>query len=157
MSEIKYYSQEGLEKLKEELNHLITVERPAISAAIAEARDKGDLSENAEYDAAKDAQGHLEAKIVKLQTLVSNARLLDETKLDTSKVLLLSKVEFTNLKTKITQVFEIVPESEANLREGKISITSPIAQGMLGKKVGDICQIDVPAGKLELKITKITR
>ncbi|MDR0971238.1 MAG: transcription elongation factor GreA [Bacteroidales bacterium] len=154
---MKYYSQEGLEKLKEELNHLITVERPAISAAIAEARDKGDLSENAEYDAAKDAQGHLEAKIVKLQTLVSNARLLDETKLDTSKVLLLSKVEFTNLKTKITQVFEIVPESEANLREGKISITSPIAQGMLGKKVGDICQIDVPAGKLELKITKITR
>lgn len=157
MSKNKYYSEEGLQKLKQELQNLISVERPAISAAIAEARDKGDLSENAEYDAAKDAQGHLEAKISKLQTLIANARLLDESKIDTSKVLLLSKVEFINLATKKTQVYEIVPESEANLREGKISVTSPIASGMLGKKEGDIVEIEVPAGILKLQIVKITR
>lgn len=157
MSKNKYYSEEGLQKLKQELQNLIAVERPAISAAIAEARDKGDLSENAEYDAAKDAQGHLEAKISKLQTLIANARLLDESKIDTSKVLLLSKVEFINLATKKSQVYEIVPESEANLREGKISVTSPIASGMLGKKEGDIVEIEVPAGILKLQIVKITR
>ena len=157
MSKNKYYSEEGLQKLKHELQNLISVERPAISAAIAEARDKGDLSENAEYDAAKDAQGHLEAKISKLQTLIANARLLDESKIDTSKVLLLSKVEFINLATKKSQVYEIVPESEANLREGKISVTSPIASGMLGKKEGDIVEIEVPAGILKLQIVKITR
>lgn len=157
MSKVKYYSQEGIQKLIEELQHLINVERPAISAAIAEARDKGDLSENAEYDAAKDAQGHLEAKISKLQTLISNARLLDESKIDTSKVLLLSKVEFVNLATQKSQVYEIVPESEANLREGKISVTSPIAKGLLGKKEGDIAEIEVPAGILKLEIIKITR
>lgn len=157
MSRIKYYSEEGLEKLKQELQNLIAIERPAISAAIAEARDKGDLSENAEYDAAKDAQGHLEAKISKLQTLISNARLLDESKIDTSKVLLLSKVEFVNLATKKSQVYEIVPESEANLREGKISVTSPIAKGMLGKKEGEIAEVEVPAGILKLQIIKITR
>ncbi len=157
MSKIKYYSEEGLEKLKQELQNLIAIDRPAISAAIAEARDKGDLSENAEYDAAKDAQGHLEAKISKLQTLISNARLLDESKIDTTKVLLLSKVEFLNLGTKKTQVYEIVPESEANLREGKISVTSPIASGILGKKEGDIAEIEVPAGVLKLQIIKITR
>ena len=157
MSKIKYYSEEGLEKLKQELQNLIAIERPAISAAIAEARDKGDLSENAEYDAAKDAQGHLEAKISKLQTLISNARLLDESKIDTSKVLLLSKVEFVNLATKKSQVYEIVPESEANLREGKISVTSPLAKGMLGKKEGEIAEVEVPAGILKLQIIKITR
>lgn len=157
MSKIKYYSQEGLEKLKQELHKLVTIERPAISASIAEARDKGDLSENAEYDAAKDAQGHLEAKIAKLQTLISNARLLDESKLDISKVLLLSKVEFINLATKKTQVYQIVPESEADLKEGKISVTSPIASGMLGKKEGEIAEVTVPAGILKLKIIKITR
>ena len=157
MSKNKYYSEEGLQKLKQELQNLISVERPAITAAIAEARDKGDLSENAEYDAAKDAQGHLEAKISKLQTLIANARLLDESKIDTSKVLLLSKVEFINLATKKSQVYEIVPESEANLREGKISVTSPIASGMLGKKEGDIVEIEVPAGVLKLQIVKITR
>ena len=157
MSKIKYYSEEGLEKLKQELQNLIAIERPAISAAIAEARDKGDLSENAEYDAAKDAQGHLEAKISKLQTLISNARLLDESKIDTSKVLLLSKVEFVNLATKKSQVYEIVPESEANLREGKISVTSPIAKGMLGKKEGEIAEVEVAAGILKLQIIKITR
>ena len=157
MAEIKYYSKEGLQKLKDELHQMITIERPAISAAIAEARDKGDLSENAEYDAAKEAQGLLEAKIAKLQALISNARLLDETKIDTSKVLLLSKVEFINLALKKTMTYELVPESEANIKVGKLSITSPIAKGLLGKKVGDIAEIEVPAGTMKLQITKITR
>ena len=157
MSEIKYYSKEGLQKLKDELHHMVTVERPAISAAIAEARDKGDLSENAEYDAAKEAQGLMEAKIAKLQALIANARLLDETKIDTSKVLLLSKVEFMNLALKKTMTYEIVPESEANIKTGKLSITSPIAKGLLGKKVGDIAEIEVPAGVMKLQITKISR
>ena len=157
MAEIKYYSKEGLQKLKDELQHMITVERPAISAAIAEARDKGDLSENAEYDAAKEAQGLMEAKIAKLQALIANARLLDESKIDTSKVLLLSKVEFINLALKKSMTYEIVPESEANIKVGKLSITSPIANGLLGKKVGDIAEIEVPAGTMKLQITKITR
>lgn len=157
MAEIKYYSKEGLQKLKDELHQMITIERPAISAAIAEARDKGDLSENAEYDAAKEAQGLLEAKIAKLQALIANARLLDETKIDTSKVLLLSKVEFINLALKKTMTYELVPESEANIKVGKLSITSPIAKGLLGKKVGDIAEIEVPAGTMQLQITKITR
>ncbi|MGM9807612.1 MAG: transcription elongation factor GreA [Candidatus Onthomorpha sp.] len=154
---MKYYSKEGLQKLKDELHQMITIERPAISAAIAEARDKGDLSENAEYDAAKEAQGLLEAKIAKLQALIANARLLDETKIDTSKVLLLSKVEFINLALKKTMTYELVPESEANIKVGKLSITSPIAKGLLGKKVGDIAEIEVPAGTMKLQITKITR
>lgn len=157
MAEIKYYSKEGLQKLKDELQHMITVERPAISAAIAEARDKGDLSENAEYDAAKEAQGLMEAKIAKLQALIANARLLDESKIDTSKVLLLSKVEFINLALKKSMTYEIVLESEANIKVGKLSITSPIAKGLLGKKVGDIAEIEVPAGTMKLQITKITR
>jgi transcription elongation factor GreA len=157
MAEIKYYSKEGLQKLKDELHHMTTVERQAISAAIAEARDKGDLSENAEYDAAKEAQGLLEAKISKLQALIANARLLDESKIDTSKVLLLSKVEFINLAMNRKMTYEIVPESEADLKTGKISITSPIAKGLLGKKVGDIVEIEVPAGKMKLEITNITR
>lgn len=157
MAEIKYYSKEGLQKLKDELHYMTTVERQAISAAIAEARDKGDLSENAEYDAAKEAQGLLEAKISKLQALIANARLLDESKLDTSKVLLLSKVEFINLALNKKMTYEIVPESEADLKTGKISITSPIAKGLLGKKVGDIAEIEVPAGKMKLEITNITR
>ena len=157
MAEIKYYSKEGLQKLKDELHHMITVDRPAISAAIAEARDKGDLAENAEYAAAKEAQGLMEAKIAKLQALIANARLLDETKIDTSKVLLLSKVEFINLALKKTMTYEIVPESEANIKVGKLSITSPIAKGLLGKKVGDIAEIEVPAGVMKLQITKISR
>lgn len=157
MAEIKYYSVEGLQKLKDELKHLISVERPAVSNAIAEARDKGDLSENAEYDAAKEAQSHLEAKILKLQETIANARLLDESKIDTSKVLLLSKVEFENLALKKKMTYEIVPENEANLKQGKISITSPIAKGLLGKSVGDIAEISVPAGTMKLKITKISR
>ena len=127
MGEIKYYSAEGLQKLKDELNTLITKDRPAASAAIAEARDKGDLSENAEYDAAKEAQGLLEARISKLQDLIANARLLDESKLDTSKVLLLSIIEIRNTKTKLKQKFHIVPESEADVKKGKISVSSPFA------------------------------
>ncbi len=157
MAEIKYYSKEGLQKLKDELHEMITVDRPNISAAIAEARDKGDLSENAEYDAAKEAQGHLETKIAKLQQLIANARLLDESKIDTSKVLLLSKVEFINLALNKKMTYEIVPESEANIKVGKLSITSPIAKGLLGKKVGEVAEIDVPAGTMKLQITKITR
>ena len=146
-----------MQKEKDELHYMTTVERQAISAAIAEARDKGDLSENAEYDAAKEAQGLLEAKISKLQALIANARLLDESKIDTSKVLLLSKVEFINLALNKKMTYEIVPESEADLKTGKISITSPIAKGLLGKKVGDIAEIEVPAGKMKLEITNITR
>ena len=156
MSEIHYVTAEGLEKLKAELAELIA-QRPIISRQIAEARDKGDLSENAEYDAAKEAQGLLEAKISKLQALIANARLLDESKLDTSKVLLLSKVEFINLALNKKMTYEIVPESEADLKTGKISITSPIAKGLLGKKVGEIAEIEVPAGKMKLEITNITR
>lgn len=157
MSEIKYYSEEGLQKLKDELRHLIAVERPAASAAIAEARDKGDLSENAEYDAAKEAQGHLEARISKLQDLVANARLLDESKIDTSKVLLLSRINIMNVKTKAKQSYTIVPESEANLKESKISVTSPFAQSFLGKKKGDVVEVKVPAGTMNFEILSIER
>ena len=157
MSEIKYYSAEGLKKLKDELHYLIAVERTAVSAAIAEAREKGDLSENAEYDAAKEQQAHLEAKIVQMQDMVANARLLDESKIDTSKVLLLSKVEFENMAMKKKMTYEIVPENEADLKQGKISVTSPIAAGLLGKQVGDVTEVKVPAGTMKLKITKISR
>lgn len=157
MTEIKYYSEEGLKKLKDELHQLIAVERPKVVAAISEARDKGDLSENAEYDAAKEAQSHLEAKILKMQEMIANARLLDESKIDTSKVLLLSKVEFENLAIKKKMTYEIVPESEADLKKGKISVTSPIAVGLLGKKVGEVAEVKVPAGTMKLKITKISR
>ena len=157
MSEIKYYSEEGLQKLKDELHQLIAVDRPAAAAAIAEARDKGDLSENAEYDAAKEAQGHLEARISKLQDLVANARLLDESKIDTSKVLLLSIITIRNTRTNATQRYTIVPESEANLKEGKISITSPFASAFLGHKVGDMVEVNVPAGKMNFELIKIER
>lgn len=152
-----YMSEDGYKKLVAELQFLENVRRPEIIQQIAEARDKGDLSENAEYDAAKEAQGLMEAKIAKLQALIANARLLDETKIDTSKVLLLSKVEFINLALKKTMTYEIVPESEANIKVGKLSITSPIAKGLLGKKVGDIAEIEVPAGVMKLQITKISR
>lgn len=157
MSEIKYYSEEGLQKLKDELHQLIAVDRPAASAAIAEARDKGDLSENAEYDAAKEAQGHLEARISKLQELVANARLLDESKIDTSKVLLLSIITIRNTKNNMKQTYTIVPESEANLKQSKISITSPFASAFLGHKVGDMVEVNVPAGKMTFELTKIER
>lgn len=157
MSEIRYYSEEGLQNLKDELHQLIAVERPAAAAAIAEARDKGDLSENAEYDAAKEAQGLLEARISKLQDLVANARLLDESKIDTSKVLLLSKITIRNTKNNMKQVYTIVPESEANLKEAKISISSPFAQAFLGKRAGDMVDVVVPAGKMQFEILTIER
>ncbi|MBO7226946.1 MAG: transcription elongation factor GreA [Bacteroidales bacterium] len=157
MGEIKYYSEEGLRKLKEELNYLITKERPAASAAIAEARDKGDLSENAEYDAAKEAQGLLEARISKLQDLVANSRLLDESKLDTSKILLLSKVKIKNTKTNKEISYEIVPESEADIKKNKISVSSPIAKALLGKKVGDVVEVNVPAGIMTFEVMSVER
>lgn len=157
MAKITYYNQEGLQKLKDELNKLISIDRPAISRMIAEARDKGDLSENAEYDAAKEAQGILEMKISKLQELISNARLIDESKLDNSKVLLLSKVTIKNLKNGQIMEYTIVPESEADLKKAKISVTSPIAKGILGKKVGDKVDIQVPAGIVPFEIVNITR
>ena len=157
MAEQKYYTKEGLEKLREELNHLTSVERPAISKQIAEARDKGDLSENAEYDAAKNAQGMLEMKIAKLQEEISNARIIDETKMDIRKVLILSTVKLRNLKNGSTMTYSIVPESEANLKLGKLSVTSPIAKGLLGKVVGDQVEINVPAGKLNFEIVEVSR
>lgn len=157
MGEIKYYSAEGLQKLKDELNYLITKERPAASAAIAEARDKGDLSENAEYDAAKEAQGLLEARISKLQDLVANSRLLDESKLDTSKILLLSKVEIKNTKTNMKIAYEIVPESESDIKKNKISVSSPIAKALLGKRVGDVVEVHVPAGVMNFEVLSVQR
>lgn len=157
MSKIKYYSEEGLQKLRDELHHMIAVERPAAAAAIAEARDKGDLSENAEYDAAKEAQGHLEARISKLQDLVANARIIDESKIDTSKVLLFSKITIQNQKTKGKQTYTIVPESEADLKKGLISVTSPFAQAFLGKSQNDVVDVHVPAGIMTFKLLKIER
>ncbi|MCU0370861.1 MAG: transcription elongation factor GreA [Bacteroidales bacterium] len=157
MAEPKYYTNEGLNKLREELEHLTSVERPAISRQIAEARDKGDLSENAEYDAAKNAQGMLEMKIAKLQEEISNARIIDESKMDLKKVLILSTVKLSNLKNGAVMSYTLVPESEANLKIGKISVTSPIAKGLLGKAVGDKVEIDVPAGKLSFEIIEISR
>lgn len=157
MSEIKYYTAEGLAALKAELNQLETVERPRISAAIAEARDKGDLSENAEYDSAKEAQGLLEMRIAKMQELIANARILDESKLDVSKVLIYSIVTIKNLANNKEFVYTIVPESEADFKSGKISVTSPIAKGLLGKKTGDIAEVNAPVGLLKFEILKIAR
>lgn len=157
MSEIKYYNEEGLQKLRDELHQLIAFDRPAAAAAIAEARDKGDLSENAEYDAAKEAQGHLEARISRLQDLIANARLLDESKIDVSKVLLLSKITIRNTKNNAKQTYTIVPESEANLKQAKISITSPFAQAFLGKQAGDVVEVVVPAGTMNFEILTVER
>lgn len=157
MTEVTYYTQDGLDKLKEELQHLKTTGRQMISKAIAEARDKGDLSENAEYDAAKEAQGLHEAKIAKLETTLSTARLIDESKLDTSKVLALSIVKIKNIKNGATMSYQLVAESEADLKTGKISVKSPIAKGLLGKSVGDTTEIEVPAGKIQFEILEISR
>lgn len=157
MSEIKYYTAEGLAALKAELNQLETVERPRISAAIAEARDKGDLSENAEYDSAKEAQGLLEMRIAKMQELIANARILDESKLDVSKVLIYSIVTIKNLANNKEFVYTLVPESEADFKTGKISVTSPIAKGLLGKKTGEIAEVNAPVGLLKFEILKIAR
>jgi transcription elongation factor GreA len=157
MSNISYYNKEGLAKLKEDLDHLLTIERPNISKMIAEARDKGDLSENAEYDAAKEAQGLLELKIAKLKELISNSRLVDESKLDNSKVLLLSTVTIKNLKNSALMKYLIVPESEADLKSAKLSVSSPISKGILGKKVGDKVDVQVPAGIVTFEIIEISR
>ena len=154
---VTYYREEGLEKLKKELEHMEKVERPSLSKQIAEARDKGDLSENAEYHAAKEAQGMLELKISKMQDLVRNARIIDESKLDASKVLLLSTVVIKNLKNGVEMKYTLVPEQEADMKAAKISVTSPIAKGLLGKEVGDTAEIKVPAGTIPFKIIEITR
>jgi transcription elongation factor GreA len=153
---ISYYTKEGLEKLTNELNFLKTKGRADIAKQIAEARDKGDLSENAEYDAAKDAQGHLEAKIAKLEELVGNARLIDETKIDTSSVSILSKVTIKNKKNGASMTYTLVSEEEADLKTGKISTQSPIGKGLLGKKKGDSAIIKTPAGEMEFEIVEIT-
>jgi transcription elongation factor GreA len=157
MAEVAYFTKEGLEKLKEELQQLKTTGRANIAKAIAEARDKGDLSENAEYDAAKEAQGLHETKIAKLEETLANGRLLDESKIDTSKVLALSVVTIKNIKNGAKMTYQLVAESEADLKAGKISVASPIAKGLLGKKVGDKTEIQVPAGKMEFEILEISR
>ena len=157
MAKINYYTEEGLQKLKDEIVHLEKVERPLISKQIAEARDKGDLSENAEYAAAKEAQGMLELKIAKLQDVIQNARVIDESKLDTSKVLLFSIVTIKNLKNNAKMKYTLVPEQEADLKSGKISVTSPIARGLLGREMGEMVEIKVPAGIIPFEIIEITR
>ena len=157
MSKIKYYSKEGLQRLHTELHQLVTVARPAASAAIAEARDKGDLSENAEYDAAKEAQGMLEMKIANLQNDIANARLIDESKLDASKILVFSTVKLKNLKTNATVTYTLVPENESDFKAGKLSAESPIARGLLGHKKGDKVEVQVPAGKIPFEVLEISR
>ena len=157
MDKISYVSEAGLNKLKAELAHMQNVERPAISRQIAEARDKGDLSENAEYDAAKEAQGILEARIHKLEAIIANSRILDESRISTDTVQIMSKVKLKNLKNKAVVEYMLVSESEANLREGKISINTPIGQGLLGKKVGETAEIRVPAGVIPFEVMEISR
>ena len=156
MADVIYVSKETLEQMKEELHHMKAVERPAASRAIAEAREKGDLRENAEYDAAKEAQGLLEAKINQLENVLANARVLDESTIDTSRVAILTKVTITNLATKKKLTYQIVSEQEADLKAGKISVTSPIGKGLLGKEVGEVAEVQVPAGIVKFKVEDIT-
>ena len=151
-----YMTAEGLQKLKEELHLLETVERPRVIAAIAEARDKGDLSENAEYDAAKEEQGQLESKIALIKAKIMDARIIDETSISTDEVQIPTKVKVLNLKTNQEKMYQLVTEGEANVAEGKLATTTPIAKGLLGKKVGDIAEVVVPAGKLQFKILEIS-
>ena len=157
MSDVSYYTEEGLKKLRDELSQLKDIERPKASNAIAEARDKGDLSENAEYDAAKEAQGMLEMRISKLEAVLSNARLIDESQLDLSKVLVLSVVTIKNLNNQMQLKYTLVSESEADLKSGKISVSSPIGKGLLGKKVGEIAEVVVPNGTIKFEIISIER
>ena len=157
MSKVSYYTAEGLKKLREELNHLKDIERPKASQAIAEARDKGDLSENAEYDAAKEAQGMLEMKISKMEETLANARVIDESQLDTSKVLALSIVKIKNQTNGMEMTYTLVAENEADLKEKKISVESPIGKGLLGKSVGDVAEIKVPNGIMKFDILEISR
>jgi transcription elongation factor GreA len=156
MADTNYVTQDTFDKMQTELHTLKSVDRPAASKAIAEAREKGDLKENAEYDAAKEAQGMLEAKIKYLEGVIATARIIDETNIDTSRVSILTRVTVTNLATKKTVTYKIVSENEANLKEGKISVTSPIGKGLLGKVVGDIAEVVVPAGSLKFKIEEIS-
>jgi len=157
MSNVSYYSEEGLKNLRDELNQLRDIERPKASQAIADARDKGDLSENAEYDAAKEAQGMLEMRISKLENVVSNARIIDESQLDSSKVLIHSKVKIKNQLNGMEMVYSLVAESEADLKTGKISVSSPIGKGLLGNSVGDIAEVQVPNGVMKFEILEISR
>jgi transcription elongation factor GreA len=157
MADLAYYTEEGLKKLKDELHHMKTVQRPSISEQIAEARDKGDLSENAEYDAAKEAQGLLEMKISKMEALISKARIIDNDAIDNSKVYILSCVTIKNVDNGMTVQYTLVAESEADLKAKKISIDSPIGKGLLGKKVGDIADIQTPNGIMKFEILEITR
>ncbi len=157
MSEISYYSVEGMKKLKDELDHLEHVERPRVSNDIAEARDKGDLSENAEYHAAKEEQSHLEFKIAKLKGVVSNARIIDESLLDTSKILIHSIVKIKNTANNMEFNYTLVADSETNIKEGKLSVNSPIGKGLLGKELGDIAEIEVPSGVMKFEILEISR
>lgn len=157
MSKVSYYTPEGLKKLKDELNRLRDVERPKASQAIAEARDKGDLSENAEYDAAKEAQGMLEMRIAKMEEVASNARIIDESQLDNSKALVHSMVKIKNLKNNMEVTYKLVAQSESDLKTGKISVDSPIGKGLLGKQVGDIAEIIVPSGNMKFEVLEIWR
>ena len=157
MSKISYYTEKGLKELRQKLDHLKDIERPIASKAIGEARDKGDLSENAEYDAAKEAQGMLEMEISKLGETLSNARIIDESKLDSSKILIHSTVKIKNLVNSATMEYKLVAQSEANLAQGKISVDSPIGKGLLGKKNGDIAEIAIPNGNVKFEILEISR
>tara|TARA_B100001996_G_C18461876_1_gene516424 strand:+ start:179 stop:655 length:477 start_codon:yes stop_codon:yes gene_type:complete len=157
VTKVSYYTKQGFRKLKDELNQLKDIERPKASFAIAEARDKGDLSENAEYDAAKEAQGLLEMRISKLEEILSNARLIDETKLDDTKVLVLSTVKVINKNNGMEMTYTLVAQREADLNKGKISVESPIGKGLLGKKVGEVVEIKVPSGNIQLEIIEIRR
>ena len=157
MSQINYYTEGGLKKLKDEIHKLKTVDRPSISKQIAEARDKGDLSENAEYDAAKEAQGLLEARIAKLDNVIANARIVDESKMDTSKAYILSKVKIKNLKNNMMVDYQLVAENEADLKSKKLSIESPIGKGLLGKEKGEVVEIEIPSGIVKFEIVEITR
>lgn len=156
MSKINYYTKEGLQKLRDEVEHMKSVERPKISQQIAEARDKGDLSENAEYDAAKEAQGLLEMKISKMEDVLANARVLDSSLVDTSKVMVLSTVKIKNIANKAVMSYKLVSESEADLKTGKISVSSPIGKGLIGKKVGEKAEIQVPSGKMTFEVMEIS-
>jgi|SRR5690554_2495731 len=157
MTQINYYTEGGLQKLKEELKQLKTVERPAVTNQIAEARDKGDLSENAEYDAAKEAQGLLEARISKLENVLANARVVDESKMDNSKAYILSKVTIKNLTNEMMLTYQLVAENEADIKNKKLSIESPIGKGLLGKELGDVVEIEIPSGKVKFEIVEIAR
>jgi transcription elongation factor GreA len=156
MTKVSYITEEGLQKLKLDLNHLIGVERPAISKLIAEARDKGDLTENAEYEAAKEAQGMLEMKISKLQDVIANSRIMDGSKIDTERIQIMNRIKIKNTRNNSTMEYTIVSDNEADLKKGKIAVSTPIARGLLGKRVGDLVEIKVPSGIIPFEIIEIS-